>query len=613
MALLDTLRAAGRRALASAQAAARAALGAPAAPPAASRSRRDPAAGPQVVPVLDEWDVEDVRRALYAHEHGDFRQSALLADQMGRDARIAGVLGTRVNAVLSMPRGLRLPPDVAPERRAEAERALALLKPRFSRLVTRGARATALRWLVVMGVAVCQRVWERDPRTGLWDVKLQPWHPTWVQWDAARGVYVVQTLEGQEDCPPDGSNPRWVAIPLLDDDRPWMVGAVRALAIPWLILSWAYRDWARWSEKHGLPPLAAKVPLEERFAAATDAFLDDLQQLASEPTILLAQRPDGASHDLEWKELKNWQSYQGFKELAAEAATNVAIVLLGQNLTTEVKGGSFAAARIHELVRRDYLLGTATALDDGERRGVAVPFTQANLLADPFDAEELAPCPTTDTDVAQEPEAAARTSEGRARAAKAWAEAGVQVDATAMARADGVAISAEAKPQNTAPIFAYHITTGVVTIDEARATLGLPPLPGGAGAKPAAVADGQGVEKLVRALPARYEGIDLRPTTGMAAAARRGLELHDEGLSGDGLKPETVRRAHQIAAREDLTPGHWREMAGWFARHASDRTPGWSSPPTPGYVAWMLWGGDPGEERSRAVAERLDRADAEDA
>lgn len=482
------------------QGAARAALGIPAGEPAAPppaarvagpRARRERAAGAgapptaqgsqPVVPVMDEWDVEDVRRALRAHEQGDFRDSALLVDQMGRQDRIAGVLGTRVNAVLSMPFAL-----AAADAGEAAQAAAAALRPRWSRMVTRGSRAGACRWLVMMGFVVCQRVWERDPRTGLWDVRLVPWHPAFVLWDHARDVYTVQTTGGVEDCPPDGSNPRWCVIPLLDEERPWMQGALRALAIPFLIIQWAYRDWSRWSEKHGLPPLGARVPSDERFAAATAQFLDDLQQLASEPTILLPLGVDGKpAFDLEWKELKNWQSYQGFMDLAKCQETNVAIVLLGQNLTTEVQGGSYAAIKGHELVRRDYLTGTAQPLDEGERRFVAVPWTRCNVEADPIRADEIAPRPSTDTDPPADEKTKAETSKAKAEEVKAWQEAGVAVDAEAMAKASGVALSKDAKPKTSAPIFAYHIQQGVVTIDEVRASLGLPPLPDGAGAKPA--------------------------------------------------------------------------------------------------------------------------------
>jgi hypothetical protein len=33
----------------------------------------------------------------------------------------------------------------------------------------------------------------------------------------------------------------------------------------------------------------------------------------------------------------------------------------------------------------------------------------------------------------------------------------------------------------------------------------------------------------------------------MRASARRGLQWHEEGLSGDGLQPETVREARAMS------------------------------------------------------------------
>lgn len=104
--------------------------------------------------------------------------------------------------------------------------------------------------------------------------------------------------------------------------------------------------------------------------------------------------------------------------------------------------------------------------------------------------------------------------------------------------------------------------------------------------------------------------ISLVPTAGMAAAARRGLALHEAGRSGDGLKPETVARAKKIAAREELTPGHVREMRAWFRRHKVDKRPGWSAKgaETPGYTAWMLWAGDAGWRWSEMKVAQMERA-----
>jgi len=104
--------------------------------------------------------------------------------------------------------------------------------------------------------------------------------------------------------------------------------------------------------------------------------------------------------------------------------------------------------------------------------------------------------------------------------------------------------------------------------------------------------------------------VDLRPTGGMAAAARRGLRLHKEGRSGDGLKPETVSRAGKISRREALTPDHVREMNAWFARHEkASKSPGWNAAgkEKPGFVAWLLWGGDPAKSWAAAKVAQMDR------
>lgn len=106
--------------------------------------------------------------------------------------------------------------------------------------------------------------------------------------------------------------------------------------------------------------------------------------------------------------------------------------------------------------------------------------------------------------------------------------------------------------------------------------------------------------------------VSLKPTAGMAAAAKRGLALHEAGRSGDGLKPDTVARAGKIAAREELTPDHVREMRAWFRRHKVDKRPDWSKKgaETPGYTAWQLWGGDAAWRFSEAKVAQMENETA---
>lgn len=107
----------------------------------------------------------------------------------------------------------------------------------------------------------------------------------------------------------------------------------------------------------------------------------------------------------------------------------------------------------------------------------------------------------------------------------------------------------------------------------------------------------------------RADGVSLRPSAGMASAAREGLRLHEEGKSGDGLKPETVSNAKKIAGRQVLTERHVREMNAWFARHSkASKSPGWdkAGEEKPGYVAWQLWGGNAAESWAAAKVRAMD-------
>ena len=55
----------------------------------------------------------------------------------------------------------------------------------------------------------------------------------------------------------------------------------------------------------------------------------------------------------------------------------------------------------------------------------------------------------------------------------------------------------------------------------------------------------------------------------MREAARRGIKLHEEGKSGDGVVAQTVEDARKMASGT-VTEEKWRKIAPWIARHMSD-------------------------------------------
>ena len=77
----------------------------------------------------------------------------------------------------------------------------------------------------------------------------------------------------------------------------------------------------------------------------------------------------------------------------------------------------------------------------------------------------------------------------------------------------------------------------------------------------------------------------------MRSNARRGLKFHEEGLSGDGLQPQTVEDARKMAAG-NITEAKWRKISPWIARHMVDlEAEGVAEGEiTAGVVAHLLWG-----------------------
>ncbi|MBU1483194.1 MAG: 2'-5' RNA ligase family protein [Gammaproteobacteria bacterium] len=102
------------------------------------------------------------------------------------------------------------------------------------------------------------------------------------------------------------------------------------------------------------------------------------------------------------------------------------------------------------------------------------------------------------------------------------------------------------------------------------------------------------------------EKADLSLPQYMIDALKRGLRLHEEGKSGEGLRAETVAAATRGVRDGRWSEDKWIRASAWFARHRSDWKAGVDDQPgqeSPGFVAWLLWG-DGGDERGRERADR---------
>lgn len=106
------------------------------------------------------------------------------------------------------------------------------------------------------------------------------------------------------------------------------------------------------------------------------------------------------------------------------------------------------------------------------------------------------------------------------------------------------------------------------------------------------------------------DDLDLTPTAGMVAEAKRGLAWRSD-LNRGGTAVG-IARARDIANGKALSPETVMRMASFFARHEVDKkgkgfTPG-DGFPSNGRIAWALWGGDAGASWSRKMSDQIKRA-----
>lgn len=109
-----------------------------------------------------------------------------------------------------------------------------------------------------------------------------------------------------------------------------------------------YKFWVTFAEKYGMPWPVGKLPrgLDQK---EYNAFADILQNMVQDGIAVI---PDDGSVDLLVAQGKG-ATGSIYKDLIETCKVEVSISILGQNLTTEVKGGSYAAAESLMQVRKD--------------------------------------------------------------------------------------------------------------------------------------------------------------------------------------------------------------------------------------------------------------------
>jgi hypothetical protein len=358
------------------------------------------------IPVTTEFtNVEHVRGIVQELDQGQFRRPALLVERMLMNPRLRAVVETRLAGLIATE--IRWEPA---KNNKAGRRAAEEIEQDWPIIAPAPMRKQMLKWALFLGFGLGQRVPDEAPGSGRAVYKLRPYWPGFASWYWARKAYRIITFDAgmTEAATPSVDRKiaeRYAISPILDGapsaaESPWIIsepfgvnsyrdGLVHAAWRPWLGHDWAMRDQARASQKHGLGIFKAIIPrgTGDQYKAAVAAYTNGLRNMGSEGVIPCEEDSENdRKFDVETVEFSG-SGFQAISDTMGANAVALAILFLGHNLTTEIKGGgSYAAAGVADYIRDDKKYDDSATEQDYAGPQLIRPWAEANY-GDP----ELAP------------------------------------------------------------------------------------------------------------------------------------------------------------------------------------------------------------------------------
>lgn len=270
------------------------------------------------------WSPALIRAAEAQADRGNFALAAQLCDALLGDDRISGVLNTRVAALLGAK------PTFEPGKGRDTTEEVA---EDWWTMFPEEELGELVKWRILLGVGLAQLPWSGGTR---WFPELDIWHPSFLRHDAEKREWQIDLGKGPP-LPIEPGQGAWLLY-TAGKSRPWSRGQYRALARWYLLKSYAIDDWSRHSE------IAAKGVITSPVGTTREIrreLAQDLSEMGREGQIAL---PPGFDYKLIELSANTRDIYLAQIEVADKA---IAINLLGNNLTTEVQGGSLAATNAH--------------------------------------------------------------------------------------------------------------------------------------------------------------------------------------------------------------------------------------------------------------------------
>ena len=345
-----------------------------------------------------DWTPDRIRTAELMCDAGVMRYAADLCDQLLGDDRISGTLFVRARGLLRLP----LTFEKSASRQRTHDRSVRYLEAEedFYSMYPVDQLTRVNMWGILLGVSAAQHRWSIDEQTGRHLGNLEHWHSQHLSYDDDKKQWFTNVKNGykEELNPGDG---QWVLYTPLGPQRPWMYGAWRAIARFQLLKWYAVSDWAVQSEKsrgfiavetpekkapNNQPQTGGETPDSTQKQDNRARLVSDLKSMGRNGVAIL---PPGHKINIFQSAANTWET---FKEQIDTANAGIAIAIAGQNLTSEIKGGSYAAADVHKYIANILISADADALSSCLRKQSLIWWAQFNL-----GNKNLAPWPCWDT------------------------------------------------------------------------------------------------------------------------------------------------------------------------------------------------------------------------
>jgi len=501
------------------------------------------------------WTPDLIRAAEIYANGGSIRLAADLVDDMLGDDRIQLVIKRRVGGLLGKP--LTFDAGMGRKKRA-AIKALEAEEDWWS-ILPEDKYSQLKSYALMLNIAPGTLTWSAS-KTGRLLPELEVWHPRHLRFDTTRRVWVATTTTGEVVVNPgDGT---WVMHCPFGRSRPWTWGLWRGIARWWMLKQFAINDWGVASDEIRVKAVTVD--------AGAESTVEDRKRLAREIVEMgragVIVLPPGYKYEIIEQKADTWKIYQEQINMANEA---IAIAFLGNNLSTEVHGGSLAAAQEAGNVEIGVLRYDAESDSTWAHDQILTHWGELN-----YGSADAAPWPCYEIEPPEDDSKKADTLLKKSQALSSLKDAPPEVDRRALLEEAGIPLLAEAAvpaapvepiaPAEPAPaepppdaepkpdavkteaakgqIFAYDLQYKIVTINERRKEIGLPPIPGGdvppTPPGPTAAAP-----------PVPSAGLNVALASGVDPATRAPFvegqlaadELVDAGVAGDPMRDELGR------------------------------------------------------------------------